>query len=335
MAQELTVAPSVAAPVAPDRLRPVELVDITEYYYRRMFKHGLGLMLAGALVSIAMIVYGGIGSDDALPLMILSGIAVAELLIVSRADRAYGLLRRNPERILSASLVAALLLAGLGSASQAFFFATATVLGIVRVACSTRVILAGSMIVALGLLWPVIEGSAGRDAQTIAASAGGLILIPVGAGLLFDYLARFTFNLQLTVDRAAQDLGREPSRTARFEMPVDAPNRERGRTVVGQLPATTKSHREVTHLGRRSQAGRLTVRQLEALALASEGLRLGEIAACLDISVRQVRRLLEGARSRTGTGSTAELVAWAARNRIFGDPPDRGRELFPPPLTTC
>lgn len=53
----------------------------------------------------------------------------------------------------------------------------------------------------------------------------------------------------------------------------------------------------------------LTPRQSEVVQLVAGGMRHGEIAETLGISVNQVRRLLQQARERTGTSTTRELVA--------------------------
>jgi DNA-binding CsgD family transcriptional regulator len=53
----------------------------------------------------------------------------------------------------------------------------------------------------------------------------------------------------------------------------------------------------------------LTPRQSEVVQLVAAGMKHAEIAECLDVSVNQVRRLLQQARERTGTSTTRELVA--------------------------
>jgi DNA-binding CsgD family transcriptional regulator len=65
-----------------------------------------------------------------------------------------------------------------------------------------------------------------------------------------------------------------------------------------------------------TRASLLTSRQLEVALLARDGLREGEIAACLGISVRQVERLLHDARERAGAATTSELVVLLVTGRL-------------------
>jgi len=52
------------------------------------------------------------------------------------------------------------------------------------------------------------------------------------------------------------------------------------------------------------------------VALARDGLRQTEIAACLGISTRQVERLLSEARTRSGAATTSQLVAMLVADGI-------------------
>jgi DNA-binding CsgD family transcriptional regulator len=65
----------------------------------------------------------------------------------------------------------------------------------------------------------------------------------------------------------------------------------------------------------------LTARQLEVAFLVRDGLHQDEIAACLSISRRQVERLLQQARERSGAATTGELVAMLVRSQFV--PPVR------------
>jgi hypothetical protein len=54
--------------------------------------------------------------------------------------------------------------------------------------------------------------------------------------------------------------------------------------------------------------------------LAGGGLCQSEIATCLGVSARQVARLLAQARERSGSATTAELVACAAAAGVISAP---------------
>ena len=66
----------------------------------------------------------------------------------------------------------------------------------------------------------------------------------------------------------------------------------------------------------------LTARQLEEAFLVRDGLHQDEIAACLSISRRQVERLLQQARERSGAATTSELVAMLVRSQFVPPPRD-------------
>lgn len=56
---------------------------------------------------------------------------------------------------------------------------------------------------------------------------------------------------------------------------------------------------------------KLTARQLETINLARQGLRQAEIAERLDVSSRQIYRILKEARAAVGAKTNHELVAKA------------------------
>jgi DNA-binding CsgD family transcriptional regulator len=64
----------------------------------------------------------------------------------------------------------------------------------------------------------------------------------------------------------------------------------------------------------------LTVRQLEAVLLARDGLKQAEIAVSLGISPRQVERLLSEARARAGAATTSQLVAMVVTDHLVATP---------------
>lgn len=61
------------------------------------------------------------------------------------------------------------------------------------------------------------------------------------------------------------------------------------------------------------------------IQLSSQGLRYKEIGAIVGLSVHTVRHRLESLRDRTGTPTTAALVAWAADHGLLADGTARNR----------
>jgi DNA-binding CsgD family transcriptional regulator len=62
---------------------------------------------------------------------------------------------------------------------------------------------------------------------------------------------------------------------------------------------------------------RLTVRQLEVVALLAEGLRYGEVATQLSMSARQVQRHAVQAVERAGAVNVCHLVALAVEASVI------------------
>lgn len=163
----------------------------------------------------------------------------------------------------------------------------------------------------------------GTTRQAVATSllAAGLCLTAtfVHAGSSFPShdvrAASFAFELVLDgvatrgviagLTRFVLELNRFQTPAADVPPPLKVPN------VTDAVPTRATRGRAVRRIrGLLPHArSRLTVRQLEVVLLLRDGLRQGEIAACLAISKRQVERHLADAQRRVAAKTPAELVA--------------------------
>lgn len=90
--------------------------------------------------------------------------------------------------------------------------------------------------------------------------------------------------------------------------------RKTGARTISELVALVSEDATRDSRARASRpTPQLTSRQLQVIALLSDGQRANEIANTLGISPRQVRRLVEQALNRSGAVTTAELVGDAVR----------------------
>lgn len=62
----------------------------------------------------------------------------------------------------------------------------------------------------------------------------------------------------------------------------------------------------------------LSVKELQAIDLASRGLVCKEAARRMGLSPGRVRNVLARARAKTGTTNTTHLVAWCFRHGLLG-----------------
>ncbi len=141
-------------------------------------------------------------------------------------------------------------------------------------------------------------------AVTILGLWVGFGFWPAAFALIPDRLAAFV----LTLNARAHTSTPRPLRPR----PVPA-------TAVFDPPAAHTPQRQPEPPGRdaRTAALPMTARQLEVAALLIDGLRYDEVAACLSITERQVRRHVEHAIARTGVENANELVAVCrARNLV-------------------
>lgn len=287
-----------AAGKAPVLQRPAELVDVSERIYRQVFAVGLwaaaGLSVFAAVSSLLQPTAG-----SQLRGFVVCGIYATSCAVVARQPAGlYAALRRQPWLLLLAGVFLGAGAWFVGEHNFQLFVPIIAVVGVAGIAAPRLVVVAAALIAGVGLALPQLTSSHGNFGGPIA-----VLIPPLLFWLIVDRIAGFALRLhqRLTPLTADQPGAAAPPATSTPE-----------ETELHTLPAP----RVMTVDGMR-----LTSRQLQAILLACEGLRYGEIAACLQIGTAQVGRHLKNARERVGVSSDAELTAWAKRSGLI--PPDR------------
>jgi DNA-binding CsgD family transcriptional regulator len=246
---------------------------------RGAFDAGQLAVAATSLYALLLVLLRTDGPEQAV------GATVCVLLLAAlgtvRLDpgAAYALMRRRPGRV--AVAVGALLGVGLalaGTGGSLLFLPAVLLLTTIGTVVPVRTVAIAAALAAAGQLCVLLEDGPTAGEQRLALVAAlGVAAIPVALAAVMARVAR-------RVSAPAT-----PATSTVLDRGSDAPTIQDG----GRVGAV------------------LTPRQLEAVALARAGLRHGEIAQELGVSVHQVRRLLRQARERTGASTTRELVAWS------------------------
>lgn len=271
-----------------------ELVELSERFQRGIFIGGtafIGMAGAGAL---ALLPLRDSTSSYASPTVLLTVLLIAVTPIaVWRAGSLYRLLRRRPEAQLALVLMAAALVAyplrsELWWPSCALLMLLATVVSLRRtLACCLAVLLVN--LAAHGVAGDLDE----TPPVTIIGLWIGYVFWCSAFSVFTDRLAAYVLRLNTTTTPTRLPPLRvfvSPS-PAREEPSVSNPDGE---------PATSAGV---------SAVQQLSARQLQVLALLADGLRYDEVAACLDISGRQVQRHVSNAIARLGLRNANQLLA--------------------------
>jgi DNA-binding CsgD family transcriptional regulator len=321
--------PARSAPAAaPIELRSgAELVHIVEGLYVRLFR----LMTALSVAGIALCVYfATAGTADgthlsAVPLIMLAGGFVTAG--VARPVEIYRWLRHNESRQLTPALLTAAALV-LGGRNDPGWWIALPVLWITAVVSTTRTTAIATILTAAGYLagtWlagdPLVGSAATARGLGSSLLAGTieLILDAMLARLIIEMFARFTLRLHELQARAFRPPPPLRVRSYQTARPARSLRPTIRRPAVPHAPA----------------AGRLSARELELALLLSDGLRQPEIALALDISTRQVQRLLAQARARAGAATNEQLVAMLRSGGLVPEPSprtDNPAEPEPPSL---
>lgn len=284
--------------------RPAELVEISERIFRRVFLVGLFVVAGFTAVAVLASLLQPAGSR-----LLSFGICLACLPPVALAalhpGALYDHVRRQPWTLVIPATLLGIGAAAVGTNNLQLFLPMVTVIGVIGVAAPVRVVAVAALIAAAGLSAPPL-----LDGRNDLAGAVAVLVPPVMFWLIVDRIAEYAlrFHQNMTrresaARRLSDDPGRETAAGATASPANDPPRR--------QLPEPA-----VIRVGDK----RLTSRQLQVLLLACEGLRHVEIGACLGIGPQQVGRHLREARTRTGSDTTAQLVAWALRTDLAPSP---------------
>ncbi len=291
----------------PPALRGAELVHLAEELYLRMFAIACALVIGGSALALC---FATLDRGSPAPTTV-AGVAAAVAFAIAgltRSRELYRVLRSRTALQLAPAALGALVVLIDGPESECWWIAL-PLLWVVATLSSTPLALAAAGATATAFVGGTLLGG-----QALAG-AGDLGVLPATFAL-----PAYTLVGRVLVDGfAGLVLGRyrralEPARLAPIRVQAfvsPGPARRPGRAA----PATRAR-------GRLRPASRLTARQLEVTLLLRDGLRQVEVAACLGISVRQVERLLAGARERVGATTTTQLVAMLAAGALGASRPE-------------
>lgn len=292
--------------------RPAELVELSERVYRGIFAAGLYVAALTALYSVGLVFV----QVTALHRDVAAVICLALTIVLLRAARhpaeVYRAFRRRSAIWCPAlGVILAVAHVAIGPASQVLFPPTLTLIGVLGAAAPRRWILIAALLAAAGQASPVFTHALStNDQRALITAAVADVFIPLLFAVLIGYLARYMLELQRTITIHTSD---PPILPPRGKVTSRNPPATRPRTAPGardQAAAPPVSARAIN----------VTPRQLQAIALAAEGLRHAEIAECLGITAGQVTRLLAQARKRLDLTTNQQLVAWAIQAEILALP---------------
>lgn len=308
MASDLTVAGPVRALTvarAQAVARPAELVELSERLYRAIFGAGLYVAVITALYGFGL-VFVQVGDFPRAAAAATCALLAVALLAAARGHRhVYRALRRAAG--VWAPLLGVLLACLhviIGAGSQLLFPVTLLLVGLLGCAVPMRWVLLAGLIAGAGQAAAVFTHSlSANDQRALLTSAAADVFIPVIFTALVTYLARFMLELHRTV-MAVPGAGAGPAPARRLRSSTRPPDASPTGEAASD-PAPVRATRSVT------------ARQLQVIALASEGLKHADIADCLAITPGQVGRLLKHARDRLGVATNQQLVAWAINEGLL------------------
>jgi DNA-binding CsgD family transcriptional regulator len=260
-----------------------ELVELSELLYGRFFAFGLRAALVVATFSLLLSTLRGADADHSTP-AVIALIVLALGVALREPDRWYWWLRRQPLRLAAGTgiMVAAFLIGQ--PDNNPLYYVGLSALSLLPLFASLRTGVAYSLLLgAAELLTYPLHGRAATLASNgliVAAAAAGPLVVLLSAAVV-ERMAGLL--LRLNAARAATASGSSGLAVENLSAP---PRRQPSEP---KLP--------------------LTARQLQVCLLLSQGLRYGEIAACLGITIRQVARLVAQARQRARSATTTELLA--------------------------
>jgi DNA-binding CsgD family transcriptional regulator len=282
-----------------------ELVELSERFYRGMF---VGCVIFVGFAGVAALALLPLRQSDATYgtiTVVLTGLLVAVIPIaVLRVDALYRLLRSSePTQFALVLLAAALVVYPLRSE---LWWPSCALLMLLATLVPLRRALAYCFVVLLANL--AAHATAGDLTETPPVTIIGLwvgyVFWSAAFSIFNDRLAAHVLRLNTVAPRRTTpplrvDVGQGPA--VRPNASADQSDASRpDLSVPGDSPPLAGD-----------KTRRLTARQLQVVALLSDGMRYDEVAACLAISVRQVQRHVTNAITRLGLHNANELVAAA------------------------
>lgn len=285
--------------------RPAEAVELCELLYRRIF--GQGLIVVAIMAAYATVL-SLLRADQNRTQAVVVSVVLLGITLTSLAmrPRLYPLMRRHQWGI----AVPALLVGGaawaMGQPNDQVFYVVTLALGVTGLTVHLSYVVAAALVAGLGCAAPALLS----DDPHVTTTAIAVLTVPTIFWLIIEQLARYVL-------RAYGETGEPPTGVAgRRDSPSRYPTGEPQRTMGGRRPRLLLPGRTAPP----EPEAQLSARQLEVLLLCAEGLRSEEIGESLNIGAQQVRKHLRQARERTGSTTTAALLAWALRHGLIPRP---------------
>ncbi len=279
-----------------------ELAALSERFYGRMFAGTVAFVGVAALAALAVLPLRGErppGGVLGLPVVLAAILVPAAPLAARRAPALGRLLRRH--RAAEAAVVAlAALLVTYPFRTELWWPSCAVLMALGVLGSPLRALGHAAAVVGIALGSHLVAGDLGElAAVTVVGMVIGYPLWTVGVAVSSDLLAAHLLRLAAPGAPPPDP----PPRGVAWTPP--APSGEPAPAPAAAPPRALPAPRG------RPTPGRLTPRQLQVVALLSDGMRYAEVAECLSISPRQVQRHVAQATERLGVANVYELVALA------------------------
>jgi DNA-binding CsgD family transcriptional regulator len=276
-----------------------DLVLLAERTYSRLLSVAIGSVAASASASALLAVADARGVRVTLTVALATLVLVCAMAALARTPVVYAWLRRTAVHQAVPALAGACLLVIDGPRGPLWFIAMA-LLTVTAVVAQTGATLALAVICSVaygaGTLAPQRSLLPDGDAVYLAAALGFIVNGLLARGIV-DWLARFILELRrLHLLHAQGDSG---------PMRVRVPSSQPDAAIITRRPVQPRPLR-------------LSARQLEVALLLRDGLDQAAVAQALGISARQVERHVAQARERTGSATTAQLIARLVSASVIG-----------------
>jgi DNA-binding CsgD family transcriptional regulator len=289
-------------------LRGVELVELSERFYRGLFAGGVAFVGVASVVALALLP-GRPRTPATTAAMLVATVPMILVapVVIWRAERAYGVLRRS--RRLELALVAVATAMVVYPLRSELYWPACGLITVVAIMAPTRRWAAYCFVaLAANLAAHTIAGDLGR---TPAEAIVGLwIGLPFWAATFSVVGDRFAAQVLLL--QTADPVAVPPLRVRAHVGDVAGAAGPDPRSVALAPAAGGPPPPRPPPRPKDGAMGRLTARQLQVTALLVDGLRYREVAACLSISERQVQRHVAAAVTRAAVRTANELIAVAA-----------------------
>jgi DNA-binding CsgD family transcriptional regulator len=287
-------------------------VHLAEELFVRLFMVTLVFVILASALSVWFAHLGAqpLSGPAAITIAVAGLSAAFAISALLRPRRAYCWLRYSRARQIAPAAAGALAMLVNGQDSPSWWIALALLTMTATVSSFRLSMAAASLAAAAFLLGTVVRGERiiGAEDAGVLASTIGLVAYTIVSAYIVDGFARFV----LALHRLEHEL---------MSAPAPAPLRVENLAPPPETCDVSLDDRTKRRASRDpSRPSCLTVRQLEAVLLARDGLKQAEIAVSLGISPRQVERLLSEARARAGAATTSQLVAMVVTDHLVATP---------------